>query len=61
MRATHPDVDVELLARAIRSASGIESLIWLTDVGGLTREAAAQVMHTSAMAILRDALRRSGT
>jgi AcrR family transcriptional regulator len=61
IRATHPDVDLELLARAIRSASGIESLIWLTDVGGLTRETAAQVMHTSAMAILRDALGRPET
>jgi hypothetical protein len=61
MRSTHPDVDLELLARAIRSAAGIESLIWLTDVGGLTRQTAAQVMHASAMAILRDALHPSTT
>lgn len=60
LRETHPDVDLDLLARAIRSASGIESLIWLTDVGGLSREEAARVMHTSAMAILRDTLRRPG-
>lgn len=60
MHTTHPDVDLELLARSIRSASGIEALVWLTDVGGLTREAAARVMHSSAMAILRDALGRVG-
>jgi hypothetical protein len=47
-----------MLARAIRSAAGIEALIWLTDVGGLTREEAARVMHASAMAILGEAMRR---
>ena len=56
LATTHPEIDLELLARAIRSAAGIESLIWLTDVGGLTRTQAADVMHRSAMAILRDAL-----
>jgi AcrR family transcriptional regulator len=55
---THPGVDREVLARAIRSAAGIESLIWLTDIGGLPRERAAAVMHACAMAILDDALRR---
>jgi AcrR family transcriptional regulator len=55
---THPDLDRELLARAIRSVAGIESLVWLTDVGGLSRERAADVMHASAMAILEDAMRR---
>jgi len=55
---THPGIDRELLARSIRSASGIESLIWLTDVGGLSRERAAEVLHSCAMAVLRDALRR---
>jgi AcrR family transcriptional regulator len=55
---TRPGLDLQLLARAIRSAAGIEALIWLTDVGGLPREQAAGVMHASAMAILRDATRR---
>jgi AcrR family transcriptional regulator len=58
LTATHPGVDQRLLARAIRSAAGIEALIWLTDVGGLSRQQAAKVMHASAMAILRDALQR---
>ncbi|MEV6489236.1 TetR/AcrR family transcriptional regulator [Actinoplanes sp. NPDC051633] len=55
---TRLGLDLELLARAIRSAAGIEALIWLTDVGGLPREQAATVMHASAMAILRDATQR---
>ncbi len=55
---TEPGLDREMLARAIRSAAGIEALIWLTDVGGLTREEAARVMHASAMAILGEAMRR---
>jgi hypothetical protein len=41
---------------AIRPASGIESLVWLTDVGGLSREEAAEVMRWSASALLRAAL-----
>ena len=56
--ATHPGLDVDLLARAVRSAAGIEALVWLTDVGGLPREQAAEVMHASAMAIYEDAVRR---
>jgi AcrR family transcriptional regulator len=55
---THPGLDLGLLARAIRSAAGIEALIWLTDIGGLPRERAATVMHACAMAILADALHR---
>ncbi len=55
---THPGLDLQLLARAIRSAAGIEALVWLTDVGGLPREEAARVMHASASAILRDATDR---
>ena len=55
---THPGLDLELLARTIRSAAGIEALIWLTDVGGLSRDRAAEVMHASGMAILEDAMRR---
>jgi AcrR family transcriptional regulator len=54
---THPGIDLDVLARAIRSVAGIESLVWLTDVGGLSRDHAAEVMRASAGAILRDAVR----
>ena len=44
------------LVFAIRSAVGIEALVWLVDVGGQSREAAAATMRWTAAAILRGAL-----
>ncbi|MEP7201676.1 MAG: TetR/AcrR family transcriptional regulator [Ilumatobacteraceae bacterium] len=43
------------LALAIRSAIGIEALVWLTDVAGLARDDAADLMRWSARAMLREA------
>ena len=48
--------EVRRLAVAIRSAAGIEALIWLTDIAGLSRKQAVQVMRGSARALLRSAL-----
>lgn len=44
------------LVLAIRSAVGIEALVWLTDVGQLSREEAVELMSGSARALLRAAL-----
>jgi AcrR family transcriptional regulator len=44
------------LVLAIRTAVGIEALVWLTDVAGLSREEAAKLMRWSARALLRSAL-----
>jgi len=55
LRETMSKVGVHRLARAIRSAVGIEALVWLTDVAGLSREEAAGVMLWSARAMLRSA------
>ncbi len=44
------------LARAIRAAAGIEALIWLCDVGGLSRREAVKLMKWSAQALLRAAV-----
>ncbi len=44
------------LVVAIRSAVGIEALVWLTDVAGLSREEAAKTMRWSARAMLHAAL-----
>jgi AcrR family transcriptional regulator len=44
------------LVLAIRSACGIEALVWLTDVAGLSRRQASQLMRWSALALLRAAL-----
>ncbi len=41
---------------AIRSACGIEPLVWLTDVAGLSRQEAAEQMRWTALAILRAAV-----
>ena len=43
---------VHQLAVAIRSAVGIESLVWLIDVAGLSRDRAVQQMEWSALALL---------
>jgi AcrR family transcriptional regulator len=48
--------ELRRLVLAIRSASGIEALIWLTDVAGLSRDRAAELMRWSALALLRSVL-----
>ncbi|MFC4998124.1 TetR/AcrR family transcriptional regulator [Dactylosporangium cerinum] len=53
----HPAVDVRRLAVAIRSATGIESLIWLVDIAGQTRVEAAETVRRTARALLDAALR----
>jgi AcrR family transcriptional regulator len=47
------DDAVRRLAIAVRAVSGIESLVWLTDVAGLTREQAVDQMIWSAVALVR--------
>ena len=54
------DAVIHRLALSLRSAVGIESLIWLTDIAELTRDEAAQLMHDSARALLRQALSDAG-
>ena len=44
------------LALAIRSVIGIEALVWLTDVAGLSRDDATDLMRWSGRALLRSAL-----
>jgi AcrR family transcriptional regulator len=45
------------VACAIRSAAGIEALVWLVDVAGMSRDEAFAQMRWSAMALLGEALR----
>ena len=54
------DAVIHRLALSLRSAVGIESLIWLTDIAELTRDEAAQLMHDSARALIRQALSDAG-
>jgi AcrR family transcriptional regulator len=48
--------EIRRLVLAIRSAAGIEALVWLTDVAHLSRAQAVEVMKWSAQALLRYAL-----
>lgn len=57
VRHSRPDVDVHRLAVAIRSAAGIESLVWLLDIAGQSREEAAETVRRTAQALLEAALR----
>src|SRR5258708_35513 len=52
LQETRPDIDIYRLAVAMRSATGIESLIWLTDIAGLSRLEAAELMRHSARVLL---------
>jgi AcrR family transcriptional regulator len=56
LRETMPPRDLRRLVLSIRSAVGIEALVWLTDVAGLPRDDAAELMRWSAGALLRAAL-----
>ena len=56
LRAQLPAAALRRLVLAIRSACGIEALVWLTDVAGLSRREAAKVMRWSALALLRATL-----
>lgn len=56
LRDHRPGIDVHRLAVAIRSATGIESYIWLVDVAGLTRADAAETLCRTAQALLAYAL-----
>lgn len=49
--------ELRRLVLAIRATTGIEALVWLTDVAGLPREDAIALMRGSARALLRDAVR----
>lgn len=48
--------EIHVLALAVRSAIGIEALVWLTDIGGLSRDEAIESMRWSAQALLQQAL-----
>lgn len=48
--------DVRRLVYAIRCAVGIEALVWLCDVAGLSRKQAVEIMGWSARGLLRAAL-----
>ena len=60
LRGQMVERDLRRLILAIRSAAGIESLVWLTDIAGLSRKEAVELMRWSTGALLRSALAESG-
>ena len=56
LRTEMPSADIHRLALAIRTATGIEALAWLTDIAGLSRDDATELMRWSARALLQSAL-----
>ena len=59
LRGTLSSDELHRLVLAIRATTGIEALVWLTDVAGLPREQAAQLVRWSAQALLDVAMRGS--
>jgi AcrR family transcriptional regulator len=60
LRGEISEGDLKRLVLAIRSAAGIEALVWLTDIAGLSRKEAVELMRWSAAALLRSALANGG-
>jgi AcrR family transcriptional regulator len=56
LRGRLSEQELRRLVLAIRSAVGIEALVWLTDVAALSRDEAVELMRWSAQALLRSAL-----
>jgi hypothetical protein len=50
--------ELRRLVLGICATLGIEALVWLTDMGGLSREEAVEVMRSNARTLLRSALER---
>lgn len=55
LQGTLTESEIHRLVLAIRSAVGIESLVWLTDIGGLGRAEATASMRWTALALLAHA------
>ncbi len=55
LRGTLSDDQLHLLVLAIRATIGIEAIVWLVDIAGLSRDEAVALTHWSAHALLRQA------
>ncbi len=53
-----PEHELRRLVYGISATLDIEALVWLTDMGGLSREEAVEVMRSNARTLLRSALER---
>src|SRR3712207_700396 len=58
LRGRMPEPELRRLILGIGATLGIEALVWLTDMGGLSPEEAAEVMRSNARTLARTALER---
>jgi AcrR family transcriptional regulator len=56
LRGELPEPELHRLVLAIASAVGIDALVWLTDIAGLSRPQAVELMRWSARTLLRATL-----
>jgi AcrR family transcriptional regulator len=56
LRGRLADAELDQLVNAIRATVGIEALVWLVDIAGLSRQDAGSLMRWSAHALLEAAL-----
>lgn len=56
LRGELPEPELQRLVVAIAAAVGIDTLVWLTDIAGLSQEQAVEVMRWSARALLESAI-----
>jgi len=56
MREVMPKRELHRLVLAIRATLGIEALVWLTDVAGVSRGEAVDIMRSSARTLMRSAI-----
>jgi AcrR family transcriptional regulator len=56
LRDRKTDDELRRLVLAIRATTGIEALVWLTDIAGLSREEAVEIMRSSALTLARSAI-----
>ena len=59
LRRQMPEPELRRLIYGIGATLGIEALVWLTDMGGLSREEAVEVMRSNARTLLLSALARN--
>ncbi len=58
LRGRMSEPELRQLVLGIGATLGIEAFVWLTDMAGLSREEAAEVMRSNARELLRSALER---
>ncbi len=57
LRGELSDEELRQLVRGVRATTGIEALVWLVDVAGLSRDDAVELMSWSAQALLQHAMK----